>query len=97
VTPGDHLKRRRIGLCLLQRELAKELGVSEWMLRHWERNTTAPAIGFVPRIVAFLGYDPHPVPKFLPDRLLAARRQQGISRRAARANKRVSTSENPRL
>ncbi len=81
ITLGDHLKRRRIELGLLQRELAKQLGVGEWALRHWERNTTAPAIRFVSRIIAFLGYDPYPVPKSLPDRLRAARRRQGISRR----------------
>jgi DNA-binding transcriptional regulator YiaG len=81
VTLGDHLKRRRIELGLLQRELAKQLGVSEWTLRHWERNTTAPAIRFVPRIIAFLGYDPYPASTSLPERILAARRRQGICRR----------------
>jgi len=53
---GDHLKRRRLELGFLQREVAKELGVSEWTLRHWEEDARTPAIRFVPRIIAFLGY-----------------------------------------
>jgi DNA-binding XRE family transcriptional regulator len=79
ITLGDHLKKRRVEFGHIQRELAEHLGVSESTVRHWETNTTTPAIRFVPRIITFLGYDPYPVPKSLQARLLAARRQQGIS------------------
>jgi DNA-binding transcriptional regulator YiaG len=81
VTLWDHLKTRRVELVLPRRELAEHLGVSESTVRHWERNATALAARFVPRIIAFLGYDPHPASRSLPDRPLAARRQQGVSRR----------------
>jgi transcriptional regulator with XRE-family HTH domain len=76
---GDHLRRRRIDLGLLQRELANQLGMSESSVPHWERNTTAPAIRFVPRIIAFLGYDPYPEPIDLSQRLFCGRRRQGLS------------------
>ncbi len=79
VTLGEHVKTRRIQLGLLQRELAKQLGVSEWTLRHWEKDTTTPAIRFVPRIIAFLGYDPYPEPIDLSQRLFSAGRRQGLS------------------
>jgi DNA-binding XRE family transcriptional regulator len=79
VTLGDHLKMRRIELGLLQRESAKQLGVSEWTLRHWEKDTTTPAIRLVPRIIAFLGYDPYPQQIDLSQRLFSARRSQGLS------------------
>ncbi len=79
VTLGDHLKKRRIELGLLQRELAKQLGVSEWTLRHWEKDSRAPAIRFVPRIIERLGYHPDPEPKGLGQRIEWARRREGLS------------------
>jgi transcriptional regulator with XRE-family HTH domain len=78
-TLGDHLKRRRLELGLLQREVAEQLGVSESTLRHWEKYTTTPAIRFVPRILEFLGYDPYPEPIDLSQRLFWARRRRGRS------------------
>jgi DNA-binding transcriptional regulator YiaG len=81
VTLGDHLKKRRCELGLLQREVAAQLRVNEWTWRNWETNRRAPAIRFVPRIIAFLGYDPYLAPSSLPERILAARRRQETSRR----------------
>jgi hypothetical protein len=66
---------------LLQREVAAQLRVNEWTWRNWETNTKAPAIRFVPRIVAFLEYDPFPEPIDLSQRLFSARRSQGLSMR----------------
>src|SRR5258708_35272377 len=39
-TLGDHLLRRRLTLKLLQRQVAKQLGVHEATVDHWETNPT---------------------------------------------------------
>lgn len=78
---GDHLKKRRCELRLLQKDVAGRLEVSEGAIKNWENNTCAPKIRFIPRIIAFLGYDPYPAPQSLAERLLAKRRHLGLSRR----------------
>lgn len=59
--------------------MAKRLRVSERTLRHWEKDTTAPAIRFVPRIITFLEYDLYPEPMNPSQRLFASRRRQGLA------------------
>ena len=81
LTPGDHIRKRRLELRLFQREAGQRMSVSSFTVANWEKGRTEPTIRDWPQVIAFLGYDPHPVPKSLPDRLLAARRWQGISRR----------------
>lgn len=78
---GDHLNKRRLELGLFQRDVASRVGVNESTVLNWESNACAPAIRFIPRIIAFLGYDPYPAPELLPDQLLAQRRHLGLSRR----------------
>ena len=55
---GEHLKKRRLDLGLLQREVATWLGVNGWTVGNWENGKTQPARRFTPKIVQFLGYDP---------------------------------------
>src|SRR5512135_1805481 len=43
-TLGDHLRKRRLDLGLLQREVAERLGVSEGSVWEWERNRAAPKV-----------------------------------------------------
>jgi DNA-binding transcriptional regulator YiaG len=57
-TLGDHLRKRRLDFGLLQREVAKSLGVRVKTLRNWERGKTAPQRRFLPRSFGFLGADP---------------------------------------
>jgi transcriptional regulator with XRE-family HTH domain len=59
-TIGDHLRKRRLGLGLLQREFAERLGVTESTVTNWELNRTTPALRFLPAIIALLGFDPRP-------------------------------------
>lgn len=40
-----------------------------------------PTIRYMPAIIAFLGYNPYPAPQTLPEKLLAARRRLGLTRR----------------
>jgi transcriptional regulator with XRE-family HTH domain len=81
VALGDHLRKRRYELGLLEREVAAQLEVDVAAVHNWETGLTSPAIRYIPRVIRFLGYDPYPAPESLPARLLAARRRQGISRR----------------
>lgn len=82
-TPGDHLRRRRLERELGQKEAAQLLGVTSWTILNWEKGRTDPAIGSVPGLIRFLGYDPSPDAKNLPQCLLAKRRAMGWSIRKA--------------
>jgi transcriptional regulator with XRE-family HTH domain len=78
---GEHLKRRRLDLGLVQREAAREIGVSKATLYNWEKGRNEPEIRFYSGIIRFLGYDPTaPGPTLsMGERLKAARRARGLS------------------
>ena len=81
---GEHLRKRRLVLGLTQNQAAKQLGINSWTVLNWEKGHTEPPIESMPAIVRFLGYDPFPEPKTLPERLLAKRRAMGWSIRKSR-------------
>jgi DNA-binding XRE family transcriptional regulator len=58
-TLGDHLRKRRLDLGLLQCDVAEKLQVNPMTVCNWETNRTSPQLRFMPRIIAFLGYNPH--------------------------------------
>lgn len=60
-TIGEHLKKRRLGLKLLQKDLASILGVTEDCITNWENNRNEPQISYHPKVISFLGYNPFPV------------------------------------
>ena len=81
-TLGDHLRKRRLDLGLLQREVAERLGVTASTIWNWEANHSSPQLRLIPRIIAFLGYDPHSTSSgSLGVRILAFRRTQGMSQK----------------
>ena len=84
---GEHLRRRRLALSLIQEEAATHLGVNAWTVHNWETGVSKPAIQFIPALVGFLGYDPEPVDEgTLAGRLVAKRRELGLSQlQAARS------------
>lgn len=57
-TLGEHICKVRLDRGLLQVHVAKELDVSVGTVKNWEQNRTTVAPRFLPRVVAFLGYDP---------------------------------------
>lgn len=71
-TIGDHLRKRRLDLGLLQREVAETI-------TNWELNQTKPALQFLPGIIGLLGFDPTPPSASHGERLKAARRRAGLS------------------
>ncbi|HKZ19445.1 MAG TPA: helix-turn-helix transcriptional regulator [Acidimicrobiia bacterium] len=55
LTLGDRLRKRRLDLGLLQKDVAQQLGVSKDTVRNWEANRTQPGRLFLLRIAEFLG------------------------------------------
>ncbi len=60
-TLGEKLKNRRLELSLLQKEVAKIIGVSEDCITLWENNRSEPYVSYYPKIIQFLGYVPFDV------------------------------------
>jgi transcriptional regulator with XRE-family HTH domain len=80
-TLGDHIRKRRLDLGLLQREVAAKIGVDEISICNWERQRTLPEIRFIAPIIEFLGYDPFPEPDSFPEKLKTYRMRMGLSQK----------------
>jgi len=57
--------------------------VDKKTVANWEKGKTEPPMTLMPKVLAFLGYDPLPVPGTLPERMLAYRQKHGLTTRAA--------------
>lgn len=57
-TIGDHIRKWRIDNWLVQRDVAKILGVCEDSVVGWEIRGISPAIRYIPAITQMLGYLP---------------------------------------
>jgi transcriptional regulator with XRE-family HTH domain len=83
-TLGDHIRKRRIELGLLQREVADFLGADPGSVNAWERNYRHPVLRRLPAITVFLGYSldvlPDDAPLWL--RIASNRRRLGLSQKA---------------
>lgn len=78
-TLGEHLKKRRRELGLLQREVAARMGINHFTYINWERDKTEPVASQLRPVIQFLGFDPTPVPTTLAERLAAKRRATGVT------------------
>lgn len=87
---GDHI--RRLGLKLLQRNLAEELGVDTTSVFNWEANTASPEIRYMPAIIRFLGYNPLPAADTWAERLVQGRTALGLSQKEAARRMEVDPS-----
>jgi transcriptional regulator with XRE-family HTH domain len=58
ITLGDHLRKRRLDLKLLQRDVAREIGVDKTTIHNWETNKTKPDLYIIPKLIEFIGYSP---------------------------------------
>jgi transcriptional regulator with XRE-family HTH domain len=68
-------------LKLIQKQVADQIGVHELTITGWEGNATTPEVRYMPAIIQFLGYNPLPTARSLPQRLVIARRALGLSQR----------------
>jgi DNA-binding transcriptional regulator YiaG len=59
-TLGDHIRKRRLDLGLLQKDVAEQLRVETASICNWESNETQPMVHCLPGIIAFLGHNPLP-------------------------------------
>jgi DNA-binding XRE family transcriptional regulator len=71
---GEHLKKRRRELGLLQRDAATRMGGSTATVVLWETNRARPVAAQFRPLVEFLDYDPTPEPQTLGERLEAKQR-----------------------
>jgi len=77
---GDHLRKKRLDLKLLQKDVAKMLGVDTDTVTYWEINRTEPSPASVPKIISFLGYVPLSIlPEDSRKRFVAYRKLAGLS------------------
>lgn len=58
ISYGDHIKKKRLDLNLLQREVAVIMNVSEDTITGWENGRCIPKTNYIPRIISFLEYSP---------------------------------------
>ena len=82
-TVGDHIRRKRLGLKMLQRDVAEQIGVNTTSVFKWEANTAAPEVRFMPAIIRFLDYNPLPETKTMAERLVRHRTTRGLSQKEA--------------
>jgi transcriptional regulator with XRE-family HTH domain len=81
-TIGDHIRTKRLELKLLQKGVARQVGVDETTVYNWERGYTGPPLRYMPKILEFLGYDPAPSePATLGEKLLKYRRERGMTQK----------------
>ena len=79
-TIGDHLRKRRLDLKLLQREVASKLGVDTLTICNWETNRSNPRLYLIPKVIEFLENDPFPgMAITMGERIKQYRRKQGLS------------------
>jgi transcriptional regulator with XRE-family HTH domain len=80
-TLGDHLRKKRLDLKLLQRDIAQRLGVDETTIYNWEKNRSTPSLRFIPKIINFLGYVPFKCQESPIDKLRFYKLINGLSYR----------------
>ena len=81
-TLGDHLLKRRLDLGHTRKYAASLIGVDPASLKNWERAQTEPAVGFFPRLISYLGYNPLPEAGTRGGQIRRQRISRGLSRKA---------------
>ncbi len=77
---GDHIRKRRLDLGLMQIEVAAQIGVTENTVWNWEHGTE-PELVHVPAVLAFLGYVPWECPGDPVGRFAYFKKVKGLSLR----------------
>ena len=81
-TLGDHLRKRRLDLKLLQKDVAQKIGVDKASINNWENNRISPSLNFIPKIIEFLGYAPYDTKaKTFEEKIKTYRRLIGFSQK----------------
>jgi transcriptional regulator with XRE-family HTH domain len=81
-TLGDRLRKKRLDLKMLQKEVAERFGTTVCTIRNWEKNRSNPSLIFIPRIIQFLGYVPYDtLEQDFGKQIAAKRRFLGLSQK----------------
>jgi transcriptional regulator with XRE-family HTH domain len=78
-TVGDHIRLKRLGLKMIRRDLAEQMGVNMTSIANWESNRMQPDHTHMPAVIRFLGYNPLPEAKTLAEQLIRHRTILGLS------------------
>lgn len=83
VTIGDHIRKRRFDLNLLQKDVARLLSVDPTTITNWEKGRCKPRLYLLPRVFKFLAHSPTSVgaATTLGDKIKAYRLIKGLNRR----------------
>ena len=78
ITVGDHIRKKRMDLGLLQREVAEIIGVTESSVWNWEHGTE-PELQCNPSSIKFPGYIPFDCPDDTVGQLAWYKRSMGMN------------------
>lgn len=78
-TLGDYMRRRRMELRMLQKDVASFVGVSEDTITFWENNRTDPTAKYVSKIIQFIGIVPPIFPNTFAGQVKAYRYVRGMT------------------
>jgi len=77
-TLGEHIRKKRLDLGLLQVEVARHIGITESTVWNWEHGTE-PELIHIPAVLDFLGYVPWDCPADSVGRLAYFKKVKGLS------------------
>ena len=81
-TLGDHLRKRRLDLGILQKDVAQKIGVNKATITNWELSHNFPELRYIPGIIEFLGYWPYDTQaENLGQQIIAKRTKLGLSQK----------------
>jgi transcriptional regulator with XRE-family HTH domain len=81
-TLGDHIRKKRLELGLLQKDVANIIDTDTDTIWNWENNYATPYISYLPNIIKFLGYVPFNTScNTLREKIVTSRKLLGLSQR----------------
>jgi DNA-binding XRE family transcriptional regulator len=86
---GEHLRKLRLELGLLQRDVAQRIGACVASVGLWEGGRVEPEIKWIPAILSFIGRDVRPKPSTLSAQLISFRTGRGWCQKRLAAELRV--------
>jgi transcriptional regulator with XRE-family HTH domain len=75
----DHIRRKRLSMKLLQKDVAEQIGVGNCLINNWEGDHSQPHLQIMPAVIEFLGYNPLPPATTCAERLVRHRTLLGLS------------------
>lgn len=83
VALGDHLRKERLNLGFIQKNIVRILQGNKDIIHNWENNHTSSALVHLPKIIDFLSYAPYFGPcRSLGEKIIMYRQFLGLSQKA---------------